>query len=250
MKKLGHHTFGGIIWKLLFDEPAAVLAVETRAPGSARAVFTTINLVTGDVLLRDYSPDENWPCGLEAARNGVLLIHGYESEGSPAHLGLLALNAQTGDVLWQNFAWAADATYDDSLTVFNRKVLPWKKQQADWKSGRVTGEAKTGRENSTLKTPVKTAVWPLHLPEPEGERAGYIDYLRQDDVEILSLHTQKTPGFDQHLFVFRNSRLVYSDLLAGGIQKMLPEAFVLQQNRLVYIRNKNELVLLDISAGK
>ncbi|MBE7175163.1 MAG: DUF4905 domain-containing protein [Mucilaginibacter polytrichastri] len=250
IKTLAEVRFRGIIWKMLIDEPGGILAVETRGKDDPGAFFTTINLADGAVLLADHQISKEWPCGLEAIRNGVLLLHGYESEGSPAHLGLMALDAAEGTLLWQNFLWAADAFYDEFLTVFNRKILPWKKQPADWRSGNILNAEKKGTENSTLKIPVKTAQWPEHLPAPEAAPVGYIDYLRLDEAEILSLHAQNEEGFDQHIRVYKNSRLMHQDLLMTGIQKLQPEAFVMQQNRLLYIRNQNELVIIDIAAGK
>lgn len=50
----------------------------------------------------------------------------------------------------------------------------------------------------------------------------------------------------QELYVIKNEKLVYRDLLNENIQKLQPEAFVLIKNHLVYIKNKTALKVLNL----
>lgn len=248
MQILSKTVFNGLIWKMSIDRKLNWLALETRSETVNHALFSTINLDTGQTGFFERQTESNWPSGLEAAGNGVVLVHGYEFEGSPAHKGLLALDAENGQVLWQNYAWCVDAVFDDYFLAYDRKMLPQKIFTADWKTGKPISSTKNlPDEIGTLRIPEKLNAWPQHLQKPFSEEViGLVDYLVQDSVEIISLHTPNENAFQQHLFVYEARQLIHSDLLHTGIQKLQPDAFVMQRNRLMYIRNKNELVLIAI----
>ena len=85
---------------------------------------------------------------------------------------------------------------------------------------------------------------PGSLPaEPYGNIVHYLDH---NNYRIVSLHTQKNGLLQQHLFVLTGADVVYRDLLNTGIQKLQPEAFVLHKNALIYIKNRNEINVLDL----
>lgn len=240
--------FSGLIWKMAIDQKSNWLALEIRSEKFNHALFSTINIETGKTGINEQQTESGWSSGLEAIRNGIVLIHGFEFEGSPAHKGLVAFDAENGQVLWRNYALSVDAVFNNYFLAFDRKILPPKIFAADWKTGKLISSTQNlPDEMSTLRIPQKLNNWPQHLPKSFSEEViGLVDYLVQDNVEIISLHTPNEGAFQQHLFVYQAQQIIHSDLLHTGIQKLQPDAFVMQRNRLVYIRNKNELVLMQI----
>ena len=95
--------FEGMIWKIRCDASRSLIALENRQKEQLQASFQVINAISGDVLLRNFKPEERWWVGLEECCNGILLLHGYgKKQESGEHLGLQAIEASTGKTLWQD----------------------------------------------------------------------------------------------------------------------------------------------------
>ena len=79
-----------------------------------------------------------------------------------------------------------------------------------------------------------------------GTITGEISCLNYNSYLIISLHTQNNGNLQQQLFVIENDTLIYQDLLNEQIQKLQPEAFVMINNYLIYLKNKITLKVLNL----
>jgi hypothetical protein len=79
--------------------------------------------------------------------------------------------------------------------------------------------------------------------EPHGNIIHYIDY---NNFRIVSLHSLNAGELKQHLYIMDDANVVYEDLLNADIQKMQPESFILYKNLLIYIKNKSELLVVNL----
>lgn len=107
----GQHT----IWRLLLS-PGSTIAVEERDTEARRVFFSAISLDTGQTLLNRFTPEEQYWTGMEALDDDVLLLHGFGRPDMPVHLGITAVEAASGRLLWHKpsyvfAALAADAVY-------------------------------------------------------------------------------------------------------------------------------------------
>lgn len=232
------------------DELTNTVFLEIRDNQDKQVSFTAVSLLDGKMLFKDFTTPERWLTGIEAAYDGVLLLHFYQTETGPAHKGLMAVDAFSGQTLWTNYALVLDHLSNNGPVVFDVKMQPRKLFLTDIK----TGATKRPYQPSVDRALENTIVLPevlmpdelpedLTLMEAFGNRVHYVEY---NNFRIVSLHALNEGQVNQYLFVFDGAEKVYEDILNAGIQKLQPEAFIFYKNRLLYIKNKTELKVLSL----
>jgi hypothetical protein len=223
-----NHQFAGAIWRMEIDAKNDLLLVELRNNEDRSVYFTSVDLRSGKVYFKDLTTPERWLTGIECAWDGVLLIHYYQSETGPAHKGLLAVNAFTGETLWNNFTYAFDHLTGKGPVVYDTRIQPRKLFLIDIK----TGTATRIYEPYIYPEPENHIVVPEQLAaellpsglitvHPYGNWVHYLDY---NNFRIVSLHVLKAGVLIQTLSVYNGNTIVYEDLLNTDIQKIQPEA--------------------------
>jgi hypothetical protein len=92
---------GGIVWKL---QPTAggILAGESRDVERRTVSLFALRHRTGDVLFRDRTLEEPWWIALEMTIGEIAILHRYPRPDLPNALGAVAIDATTGEILWEN----------------------------------------------------------------------------------------------------------------------------------------------------
>ena len=234
---------------MMIDELSETLLLEIRENENRQVSFASLSLKTGQPWFTGYTNPERWLTGLEAGFDGVMLLHNYLSETGPAHKGLIAVDAFSGNTLWSNYNIAFDHLTTEGPVVYDTRMHPRKLFLADIKTGATTRiyEPSVYREvQNNLAVPDVISGEELALKisglHPYGNTAHYLDY---NNERIISLHTLNGGMLNQLLLIFSDNKEVYRDLLNDNIQKMQPEAFIMHKNRLIYIKNKVELIIIS-----
>ncbi|MFD2871850.1 DUF4905 domain-containing protein [Mucilaginibacter ximonensis] len=233
----------GVIWRMEIDSLSDTIYLETRTP-EKQVSFTSIDLATGKTNFENYTTPERWLTGIEAAYDGVLLLHGYQSENSPVHKGLTAIdkNAQT---VWSNYAYAFDHLTVNGAVVFNTQFQPKKLFLIDIKTGatlRPYNPCIDLEVNTSIQFP--TAALPSDLDfEVHG---NIVQSLYYNKLRIVSLHTLSKGQLEQRLLITDAAALVFEDLLNTDIQKMQPESFILYKSLVIYIKDKAILKVIPL----
>lgn len=242
--------FDGDIWRIEADSYTGnTLFVEVRSSEDKLVSFASINLATGNLNFKSLTTPERWFTGIEAAYDGVLLLHGYQSENSPVHKGLTAIDAVTGETLWSNYSYAFDHMTINGLVAYNVQIQPKKLFTVDIKTGLATGTYSPGTDTEPLNHIILPRILPVSYLkealeiEPYGNNMHYLEF---NNLRIVSLHSSKAGILKQHLYIMDDHEIVYEDILNTDIQKIQPEAFILHNNSLIYIKNKSELKVLNL----
>ncbi|WP_259069775.1 DUF4905 domain-containing protein [Mucilaginibacter sp. X4EP1] len=243
--------FNGIIWRIEIDEITNTLFIEIRNNEDRNVFFAAINLKTADVYFEEFTTPEKWLTGIEAAFNNVLLLHYYQSETGPVHKGLLAIDALTSEILWSNYNFAFDHLSVNGPIIYDTRVQPRKLFLADIHTGVTRGifDASVNKElinNIILPQLIGFDELLLKLipAQPVGNMVHYLEY---NNFRIVSLHALKDDRLTQSLFIVDGvGNVVYDDLLNHDIQKIQPEAFMMYNNYLLYIKNKSELKVISL----
>ena len=235
--------FSGQIWRMEIDEQNSLIYLEIRNAAAKVVSFAAVDLASGETKFDNLTLPERWLTGIEAAYNGVLLLHGYQSQNAPVHKGLTAIG-RDGSVIWSDYSLTLDHLSINGPVTYAAQIQPRRLYLTD-----VETRQNVRPFNSTLDTQytnnidfpetIEAAALNLELPLPSYNNV--VDYLAANDYRIVSLHTFEEGQLKQHLFVWKDGVLVYEDLLNHNIQKMQPESFILCKNRIVYIKNKTEL---------
>jgi hypothetical protein len=252
MKLIPHisQQFSGTIWRMEIDPVTSTLFAEVRDEAGKQVSFASVNLISGEVNFEDITADERWLTGIESAYKGVLLLHNYQSPGSPAHKGLIAIDGENGAVLWSNYNYTFNHLSKNGPICFDNRLQPNKLFLADIQSGATTRAYQPLVDedpDTTIVLPdmINTAdITGLNIPvEPFGNIAHQLHY---NCYRIVSLHALKHDGLHQLLYVFVDGLQVFGDTLNTGIQKLQPEAFVLYQQHLIYLTNRNTLNVINL----
>lgn len=250
LKSYIQQQFKGQIWKMLIDPEKHFLFIETRDIENRQVSFSGFDLDTGEVTFTNLVPEEKWLTGMESCFNGVLFLHGYESAQSPVHKGIIAIDGASGSVLWQNYTYTIQHISVSGPVAFNAQMQPIKLFVLNAQNGAALRAFDTSHDQDTKQNiiiPDITNVLDNSFQAyVKGEVVGNIHYIEYNSFRIVSLHTLVKTDLSQILLIMQGEKLVYEDLLVDEIQKLQPEAFIMQHNRLIYIKNKVELKVLNL----
>ena len=247
--------FAAPIWRMEIDELAETLFVETRDSQDRSVFFSAVSMRDGGIFFKYIATPERWLTGLEAACNGVLLLHFYEAENSPVHKGLMALNGLTGDTLWSNFNLTFDHLSNNGPVVYDNRIQPRKLFLLDVKPGatiRAYQPSVDSEMESLVIVPklIDSESLPFALAGV-GTVEKLVHYHEHNYFRIVSLHALNQGQLSQLLLIFEETepgqyQEVFRDLLNDGIQKLQPEAFIVHKDRLIYIRKRSGLIMLKL----
>jgi len=244
------HQFNGIIWRLEIDGLTDTLFAEVRNSEERIVSFSSVDLTTGKLNFSNLATDERWLTGIECAYNGILLLHHYQSDNSPVHKGVIAIDGQTGTTIWSNYTYAFDHLSVNGPIVYNSQLQPKKLVLADIKTGTVIRNHEPAIDTEAIipiifpsLIPASGYKDPLLKIEPFGNSLYYVEV---NNLRIVSLHAQTANGLEQHLYVMDGAKVVFEDIMNTDIQKLQPEAFIVYKNCLIYIKNKFELKALNL----
>lgn len=241
--------FEGQVWRMEIDAVSHTLFAEIRHAENRTVTFAAIGLRNGKTYFKNHTVDERWLTGIEAAYDGVLLLHFYESALSPAHKGLAALDAQTSGLLWNNFSYTFSHLSINGPVVFDARIQPPQYYLADVQTGTLLRKFKPAIDadfNNDIVVPQMVPLPPELPPLPAESYGNKVHYLEYNKLRIVSLHALWAGQLKQCLFIVENDRIIFEDILNTNIQKLQPEAFVLYQNQLIYLKERSEIQVLNL----
>jgi len=246
-----NQQFDWPIWRMEIDDATSTLFVELRNSEEKKVAFSAVNLLSGQVYFKDVATPERWLTGIEAAYDGVLLIHNYQSANGPAHKGLVAIEGISGQILWSNYTLAFDHLSVNGPVTYNTQIQPPKLFLADMKTGELLQAHQpvidTPLYNHIVVPQVLPAELLKELPLPAEPYTNTLHYLEHNSYRIVSLHTFFQEKIKQHLYIINSEGIVvYQDLLNSNIQKLQPEAFVVHKNNLIYLKERSALIVLNL----
>lgn len=244
-------TYQAPVWRMEIDEISQTLFLEIRDHANKQVSFSALSLQNGDVYFEGFTTPERWLTGIEAAYDGVLLLHNYQSATGPVHKGITAIDALSGKELWSNFTLAFDYLSVNGPVVYNVQLQPRKLFLIDVKTGATLRAYEPVLDqplsNQIISAELLPAAEVNNLYLPLSVHANAVHYISYNSFRIVSLHTLLQEHLEQHLFVYNEEgTLLYHDLLHNAIQKMQPEAFVLHNNQLIYLKNRTGLIVLKL----
>lgn len=244
--------FNGQVWRMEIDESTDILCAEIRNVADKTVSFASIDLNTGETYFDSLTTGERWMAGLEAVHDGVLLLHHYQPGDMPVHKGITAIDIKTGRTIWENYNYAFDHLSANGPVVSDQRIQPRKLFLIDITNGQYLRKHDAIIDTEAPKSIFVPDLVPantLHeVPEGVDIYGNIAQRYQYNNYRIVSLHALYGGHLRQHLFIFENDarKPVFEDLLNDGIQKMQPEAFVLYNDRLLWIKEKTEIKLLKL----
>lgn len=239
--------FNGFVWKVMIDEKKDILALEIRNAATKTTSFTCININNQQVTIDNLQLEEPWFCGMEIISDGVLLLHYYMSESSPAHKGMIAFDAFTGSKLWENYTHAYADEELNAFKAYNTRIEPKRYVYLDKTTGE---ELKTFGMKTVKREKRSSLIFPV-LVNPESVKAHLAPYATEGLLEsantgnnfILSFYTKDNQTLTNILRVFNTeNELIWEDKILSDIQNQGSDTFFVYKKCLLYIKNRSKIV--------
>ena len=244
------HQFKSSVWRLEIDSLTDTIFAEVRSQGDKKVTFSSIGLNNAKVYFDNIETEERWLTGVEAAYDGVLILHNYLSDSGPAHKGLIAIDGFSVKALWSDFNYALDFLSINGPVVFDTRLQPRRLSLIDIKTGAIIRKYEPAIDLEItvpicLPAPAELELTPaFHLPVSPLQNS--VRYLDHNNLRIVSLHALTDGILRQHLYVMKNIEIIYEDLLNTDIQKLQPESFLLHKDQLIYLKNQSQLKVLNL----
>lgn len=237
------HKINGLIWKIQTNENKALLCIESRNFELKQVAFTLLNFETGEIYFKENIFEEPWKLNLAFTGEENLILNGYEQSESPESKGLMSIDVNSGAILWERYNLSLDSANTNSLKVFDPKINP---RRYSWINP-LSGEAIAEPENIQIEP--TTILFPKLMEQSDlpnfilsNEIVGDVFSFTLHASTIVSFHEKVENKIQQKILVYQGDRILHDNILIKDIQKLQPESFFIQKNRLFYIRNKNEIV--------
>ncbi|TKB96019.1 DUF4905 domain-containing protein [Pedobacter cryophilus] len=227
-----------MIWKIKLDDATQTLAWENRTLDK-KVSFYAYNFSTQTHLLQNFKFEEDWLLGLDFVNAGIAYFHGFENEFSPVHKGIIALDLKENKILWQNFSVSVQQFTKEGVVVFDAKIFPRAFQLLHYKNGELISKLQLKDLYQTQSISNQ-----IFLPEliASTEIWDTQHQLIYHDLKIISVYKNEADKTNQYLQVYKNEDLIFEDLLNADIQKLSIDTFFVWLGKLVYIKNKSEIV--------
>lgn len=95
------YTVSGTLWRVIPAPPGTVVG-EERDARAKRAIFFAVDLRSGQLRWSGRRFLDDWWVGVSAVHREVLFLHGFATPDMPGHLGIMAADVQSGEILWSD----------------------------------------------------------------------------------------------------------------------------------------------------
>ena len=243
LKQVFSEKFDGLIWKILIHEEKGYMAIESRQLELFKVFFTVLDIQTGTLNFKEKSIIESLNLNLAYAAQDNLILTANEHIESPESKGLISINIINGLVLWERYNFTLNQALASGLQVYDPKIYPRKYLWINHLyAENIHEHVNSSHRKSNLLFPGLIEANEVPNFIEHGQILGDISFLMINSLSILSFHQKVENNLHQKLIVYQDDRILLDDIIINNIQKLQPESFFISNNRLLYIRNKNEIV--------
>ncbi len=257
MKPYAQYIFEGVIWKMHIDTATESLALEIRNEATWSTSFAWISLPEAKLLWKDLCLAENWWVGLISAYQGILLFHLFPQAERPEPKGLIALDSQSKEVIWQIDDYQLHSQYQNQILAQYREEENFGYHQIDLQTGSISTEPQQIFLQNLTLPPQQDFIYPQHYKEGTAyfdtvaeflqkaigvEALQAIDYMEVNNYVIINYFCQKDSEIQNNLLILdANVRILLHKKLISKTKGISLDAFFVYKNFLFFIVEKCQL---------
>jgi hypothetical protein len=264
---------GAVIWRLMFTETGMIVG-QTRLPEQRRSLFFSLAEHSGQVQFDDFMPmapdgtaaGESWFTGIETVAGKLVFLHAYR-DNSPEHLGIWAVDASAGTVVWSRADMVFCGVLDEGFLVYRHSSFAGFPERHYLILDPATGREvrRPGQESEEVNR-LRAGILPeeqrqgVVLPEftdsndsrnaslfsRDAGFAGRCEALCSGSLAVAACHDyDETTGKWQSLLRVRLHGVpVYEDAMAESSVRPAVSSFLVHGGSVYYIKGESELVAL------
>jgi len=270
----------GNIWRMNFSA-GDILVCETRDLDSKETYFFTLNYRTKQIYLSDFQLKEKWWVSIESCTDDLVFFNYFKTPELPEHIGITAIDIKTGNIKWIN----SELTFlfSDGLELyayeekFSREIF----YKLDVLDGRILEtyenekiadsilELKQFNEEKMFSGFIYPEIYiqgndvnkqaENYLLERfnDVKYFGEIEFIDLENLLIYNFHADAginmnditQPNLSNRIEIFnkKTGKLIHDEILNKDAVNYVPDSFFIKGGFLFYIKEKKELVLIDLN---
>ncbi|MBM3423566.1 MAG: DUF4905 domain-containing protein [Chlorobi bacterium] len=264
------------VWQFMFTGSGRITG-QKRNRKERRSLFFSIDELSGQVLFDDYllfdqatqqPVGESWFTGMETVSEQFVFLHAWQ-QNSPEHIGLWAVDPDTGSVVWARRDVVCCGMLDEGLLVYNPSVFAGFPERSYLIIDSLTGIEIRRPDNDTgTINALRSALQPetfrqnVILPDTVVEGSAESGLIREREPSVPAhcecivsgpLVAAAFHEFDERSGLWRSllriwwdRDICYQDILAERSERPAVSSFLLRTGVLYYLRNETELIALDV----
>jgi hypothetical protein len=260
-----------VIWRVI---PTGVgkLICEIRDLDQKRTRFLSINQTTGKV---DWESGygEEWWIGVETVHEGVLLLHKFASPDMPEHRSIVAAAIEDGRTIWKSDELRFEGVGGNGIYASVVDRMSTRYVEVDIHTGNERKEfdsfdAMRESSRASQNEPRAEMLYPSWKPDLQGtdsalreklqrffimeKTVGPVEHIEDGDYLICSHHersAQSSQGqstFDTSMYVLKNDKLVFSEMLNRDAPRFAQGSFFVEDRTLFYIKDRSTLTAVRL----
>lgn len=270
----------GVIWRILLASAGRVVG-ESRNLETKRVSFFCVDTTTGKPLWKGVSFGEQWWMGIEAVCGETMFLHKYATPSLPEHKSIIAVDAQSGRVLWANEDLKFEFIADDSLIASRSTVLGARYCQIDVHDGSLRRELAEAEALALRQVPSSNEVEDVGTPRPlfdlaedvseqaaairshcdAGKLVGPVEFLEHNSMLIFDYYERGISASEDRpsreplintlkILDRRSGTLLFENRMNTDSLSVVPGSFCVRNNMLMYIRERMTLTAIDLTVTK
>ncbi|MCX8010147.1 MAG: DUF4905 domain-containing protein [Ignavibacteria bacterium] len=271
VKKLFSHSKGRQIWRIMLSN-LGHLILEERDLSAKKVYFSCFNYSSGKSYWIDkqFLSEDFW-IGIETVQDDILVLHKFEKPDFPTHKGIIAVDLNTGSLLWNNNELVFDFIDDDKIYASKTKFESREFFILKCKTGEVISSVGNDvqlineiRELVDEESKYAAYLFPTQLSNEENfqeesklvlrtigdtKYLGYVEFINFASLFIFNCYEKIIDSsLVNKLYIYDKSsqKILFSEVLNQSTPAPIPDSFFIYEDILYFIKNKNEIVALKL----
>ncbi|MEW5800245.1 MAG: DUF4905 domain-containing protein [Bacteroidota bacterium] len=264
LKPFWNYSAAETLWRVIFSHNGYIVC-EERNTEKKIVSFSCIEAATGTLLWKGRSFNEQWWIGIEGITNDRLYLHGFRKPDMPEHLGIIAVDLQSGNELWRSMQ-SSFLTDDDTFVygfkdLFERRVF----HKIDRSTGsfleqlealpqEIESNTQLEKTDFTFPSPWNTDdggfINTLSLLDIDRNKVQSAEFIHSGKYLVLNVYTdlQSEGEMRNSLSVIDTTteKKVYSDVINESTPYPVPDSFFMDGQTVYYIKERKTFVALNL----
>lgn len=273
----------GNIWRLYMH--GNILVGETRDPETKNAFIFSMDFTTGEIYLRNLQIDEKWWFSIAGITNNSIFLSKFRQPDMPDQKGIIVLDIKSGDKLWEDEKLIY--LFSNSQDTYAYKELFESKYfyRLDSSNGNIISETKDESEIAhicELKDQFDSSIYrnftyaerynsgnnesdydlDLYLSKSlkDTKLIGPVEYIKTRNLLLYNYHKDSGVNLSRlnesmcnnifEICDLKKGKLLYTTILNQNTPGYAPDSFFINNEYLFFVRNKKELVIINLGKWK
>lgn len=261
------------IWRILPTETGKLI-IEERDTDTKEVFFSCMDIRSGKKIFNKQMIEEKFWIGIEKIYDDIIFFHKFRKPDMPGHLGIIAFDISSNNILWKNDNNVFLLIYNDELYCYKEKFEAKQYFKLNYKTGELledlgdnTIEINIIKEKALDEENYKDYHFTkqFNFEQENNERvknilvklkdenliSGKIDYILLNGLIFCSFHVIDNSGSEMKN-IFRvvdidAGKVIFEVELNTGVKNYVPDSFFIKDDLLFLIKNKSKLITCSIS---